>query len=151
MLIIELCSGYGQTIYQNAIKIDIDKTTKPNIIADVRHLPLRQDLQPDILILSPPCTFTTKADWSFPRPGIRESFDVIGACLESVSWLKPKMWILETPIGHLQKFIPSEKVKLRWKSGYDIIQSNADKKISYLFTNKRSKLRSHIKKLIGVD
>lgn len=141
-MIIELCAGWG--FHDDAITIDIDRRFQPTICADVRYLPLRRGLRPKILFMSPPCTFVSNADWKFPRQGIRENFDIIGACLEAVSWLEPDMWIVENPIGsRLWRVVPSEKIKIAW-SAYDMKYKH-----SFLATNKRSMLRSHIRNMIG--
>ena len=114
---IYLCSGLGgKQASEDTVTIDVDPRTKPDIVADVRHLPLRADLRPDRLIMSPPCTFFTYAQ-PFPRPGVGQAFATLGACFEAINWLKPKEWILENPRNHLQRILGKPTFGVRWKAG----------------------------------
>ena len=45
---IDLCSGLGSW-GDDTVRIDIDPKTRPDIIADVRHLPLRAGLKPKLV------------------------------------------------------------------------------------------------------
>ena len=54
-MIIDLCGGIGRWPDDDAIAIDIDLKTKPDILANIRFLPLRQNLRPDLCHASPPC------------------------------------------------------------------------------------------------
>jgi hypothetical protein len=115
---IYLCCGIGgQKATENTVTIDVDENVKPDIVADVRHLPLRPDLRPEKLLMTPPCTFFTYAQ-PFPRPGIGKAFEILGACFEAINYLKPQSWILENPRNHLQKIIGKPKFGIRWKA-YD--------------------------------
>ena len=113
---IYLCSGLGgQKCDDDTITIDIDPYVKPDIVADVRYLPLRPGLKPKTLLMSPPCTYFTYAR-PFPRPGVGEAFAILGACFEAVNYLKPDTWILENPKNHLQRVIGKPKYGIRWKA-----------------------------------
>jgi site-specific DNA-cytosine methylase len=109
-MIIDLCSGEGgfsqafKQAGQEVITIDIDRGFKPTIQADVRFLPLRENLQPDLLFLAPPCNHFSVAGLGFgwPRRGIQRALEIVGACLEAVAWLNPKYWIMENPRGMLR-------------------------------------------------
>ena len=61
-LIIDLCcgkKGSTQSFLENpnyeVITIDIDMKVKPTIVADVRYLPLKDNLKPALVWCSPPC------------------------------------------------------------------------------------------------
>lgn len=104
VLIIELCCGLGRFERPGAdiISIDIDRKVKPTILADIRHLPLRPDLRPDLLHASPPCTYISKARrWGIGwNPlGIAETFRLYAACYEAAYYLNAKNFTLEQPRG----------------------------------------------------
>jgi hypothetical protein len=113
---IYLCCGLGgRFVDDDTITIDVDPKVRPHIVADVRHLPLRPDLKPKKLLMTPPCTFFTYAR-PYPRPGIGKAFEILGACFEAVNYLKPETWILENPRNHLQRIIGKPKFGIRWKA-----------------------------------
>jgi len=111
-LCVDICSGKGG--FSKAFKdhgwdvvtIDILKKFKPTIQADVRHLPLREDLKPEILLASPPCTHFSLSNPRWPRKGIKEAMEIVGACFEAVAALSPKHWVIENPRGRLRKLAP---------------------------------------------
>ena len=131
---IDLCSGLGgfsQAFMSDenweVIRIDINPKFKPTIVADVRYLPLRKDLRPELIVASPPCERFSVACTEFPKKGIRQALEVVGACLEAVVDLKPKYWLLENPRGRLRWFIgkPPQTVHLcnygtRWRKPTDL-------------------------------
>ncbi len=68
-----------------------------------------------VMLMSPPCTFFSRAAHCFPREGIREALEVVGACLDLVVKIQPKYWGLENPEnGYLRMFlgIPQTRLKL---------------------------------------
>jgi hypothetical protein len=101
------------------IGIDIEKKFKPTICADVRYIPLKQGLKPDCLVMSPPCEKFSLMNNFFPKPGIKTALEVVGACLELVSYLLPKKWLLENPKGRLRWFIGIPRTSIRY-SDYDL-------------------------------
>ena len=125
-LCIDLCSGLGgfssaftlDPEYE-VIKIELEKKFKPTIQADVRYLPLKADLRPDVLLASPPCQRFTLMSNFFPKPGIRAALEIVGACLEAVPYLKPKMWAMENPQARLRWFIGIPRQTIRY-SDYDM-------------------------------
>ena len=145
-LIIDLCSGYGgfsqSFLREDVIKIDIDPKVKPDIIADVRYLPLKPKLKPKALLASPPCRFLSKARY-FPRQGIQEALEIVGACLEAVPYLEPETWILENPKGRLRYFLGVPTHSIRYKS-YDLKNKSTD-----LWSNQKSLKRAFIPKEIS--
>jgi len=120
-LCVDLCSGYGgfSQAFENdpeweVVRIDVNPKFRPTIVADVRYLPLREDLRPELLVASPPCEHFSIANPRFPRKGIKHALEVVGACLEAVAILKPKYWLLENPRGRLRWFLgkPRQTVHL---------------------------------------
>ncbi len=120
-LCIDLCAGLGG--FSSAFKFDsswdvvtveLNKKHKPTICADVRHLPIRENIQPDCLLMGPPYERNSIACPRWPQKGIGISLEVVGACLEAVVYLKPKAWLMENPKGRLRWFIqvvPKSTVK----------------------------------------
>lgn len=112
-LCIDLCSGKGgfSSAFKNdvtwdVVTVELKKSFKPTICADVRHLPLKSNLQPDCLLMGPPCERNSIACSQWPKRGIGLAMEIVGACLEAVVSLKPKAWLLENPKGRMRWFIP---------------------------------------------
>jgi site-specific DNA-cytosine methylase len=144
-LIIDLCSGYGGATLESkddVIRIDLNREVKPTIHADVRHLPLIPQLKPDKLWMSPPCTYLSHARPI--RQGIRANLDVVGACLEAVHYLEPKLWILENPNGRLRYFLGPPTLSIRYKA-YDLKNKSTD----LWSNNKKSLKRAFIPKEVS--
>jgi hypothetical protein len=124
-LCVDLCSGEGGTseAFVKAgwfvVRIDIMRKFKPTIIADVCHLPLKENLEPDVLLASPPCQHFSLACCQFPRKGIQEALHIVGACFEAVTFLKPKKWLIENPRARLRHLIGKPKQTIRY-SDYDM-------------------------------
>ena len=125
-LCIDLCAGLGG--FSQAFKVDpawevvtveLNKKQKPTICADVRYLPLKKALEPNVLLASPPCNYFSLACLQFPRVGIKQSLEVVGACFEAVAWLKPKKWLIENPRGRLRAIIGRPPQTIRY-SDYDV-------------------------------
>lgn len=123
--VIDLCSGlegFSQAFKQDSnyevITIELDKKFKPTICADVRYLPLRKNLQPKVLLASPPCNHFSFACLQFPREGVMTALQIVGACFEAVAYLKPKKWLIENPRGRLRHIIGKPKQTVRY-SDYD--------------------------------
>lgn len=114
-LIIDLCCGLGgfteafQRHGFEVIRIDIKREFKPTIIADVRKLPVKNSLKPLFMAASPPCERFSIANRRFPKKGIREALEIVGACLESFVDLETKYWLLENPKGRLRWFLGKPK------------------------------------------
>jgi len=121
-LCIEFCSGkkggsQALTDYE-VVTIDIEKTFKPTIVADVNYLPLKPRLNPDVLLMWPPCDRFNLMSNQWPKIGIKEALTTVGSCLEAVNYLQPKKWLLENPKGRLRWFIgkPTQTI---YYSDYD--------------------------------
>ncbi len=106
---LDLCSGLGGASQPaldrgwKVIRIDIDPRFKPDIVADVRALPLKP-FHVDVLWASPPCDDFTRwgqpETWYFPHHGrtaIRKypTTDLIEAVLKAKDGINPEWWILE--------------------------------------------------------
>jgi hypothetical protein len=124
-LIIDLCAGLGgfSQAFKNdpeyeVVTVELNKKQKPTICADVRFLPFRKGLEPVALLASPPCNHFSLACLQFPRVGVKQALEVVGACFEAVAWLKPKRWLIENPRGRLRQIIGKPKQTIRY-SDYD--------------------------------
>jgi site-specific DNA-cytosine methylase len=121
-LCIDLCSGLGgfsQAFRERqdweVVAIDIDPEMPCDIVADVRYLPLRNDIRPRVVLASPPCERFSLANPRWPKKGIGRALEIVGACLEAIVDLKPDYWALENPKGRLRWFLgsPPHSVRLR--------------------------------------
>jgi hypothetical protein len=111
---IELFSGIGYSL-TNAIRIDFDSKTHPDIVADVRHLPLRPNLPIEHIHGSPPCTYVSKARhwrWGWDPLGIAESLKLLAAFYEAVAYLGAQKITLEIPRGF--EDILGRKIQFRY-------------------------------------
>jgi hypothetical protein len=124
-LCVDLCSGLGgfsQAFQEDSewqvVTVELEKKFKPTVCADVRYLPLKKNLEPEVLLASPPCNHFSLACLQFPRIGVKLALEIVGACFEAVAWLKPKLWLIENPRGRLRKFIGKPKQTIRY-SDYD--------------------------------
>jgi hypothetical protein len=123
-LCIEFCSGKegGSQAFKKAgwevVTLDVDKKFKPSIVADVNHLPLRQKLSPDVLLMWPPCDQFNLMSNQWPKFGVKDALTIVGSCLEAVNWLQPKKWLLENPKGRLRWFIGKPRTTIYY-SDYD--------------------------------
>jgi site-specific DNA-cytosine methylase len=102
-MIIDLCCGIGRwPTDEEVIKIDIQRKVKPDIIADLRQLPLRPGLKPRLVHASPPCKYVSKArrwgmGWN-PK-GVAESFRLLASCFDAFAYLEPETCTIEQPAG----------------------------------------------------
>src|SRR4029077_2812106 len=110
MLTIDLCSGLGGASQafdrDQVVRIDIDRSFRPTIQADVKHLPLRSGLRPDLVIFCPPCQCFSVASithyWNrdrTPKPKTKEAINLVRKGLEELRRLNPRYWIMENPMG----------------------------------------------------
>jgi hypothetical protein len=123
---IDLCAGLGgfSQAFQldsdwEVIRIDISKKFKPTICADVCYLPLKENLQPACLLMAPSCERFSLMGAGWPKKGIAKALTLVGNCLEAVTYLKPKKWLLENPKGRLRWFIGIPRQSIRY-SDYDL-------------------------------
>lgn len=113
-MIIDLCCGLGRFQggqLEDVISIDIQRKTKPTVIADIRYLPLRPKLKPRLCHASPPCKYLSLARarmYGYDEKGLAESLRLVAACFDAFDYLEPKMWTLENPIGVLKRILPTD-------------------------------------------
>jgi hypothetical protein len=101
-MIIDLCSGNGRWPDDDVIRIDMDRRTRPTILADIRYLPLRPGLKPKLVHASPPCLYVSKARrwrWGWNPKGVAESFRLLAACYDAFDYLEGQTCTLEQPAG----------------------------------------------------
>ena len=139
-MIIDLCSGIGRfETDEEVIRIDIDPSTKPDIVADIRHLPLKPGLTPRHCHASPPCEYVSKArrwGWGWNPKGIAESLELVAACYKAFDYLKAETCSLENPAG-LEEIL-GHKVKFKYDK-YDIKNATTN-----FYLNKKSQKRAII-------
>ncbi len=130
-LCIDLCSGLGgfSQAFVDAgwevIRVDNDpkfKDVPHTLIGDIRDTvwlkSLTEQRELILLLASPPCTFFSIAHGHFPRKGIKQALEIVGACFEAVAVLKPKWWLIENPRGYLRGIIGKPRQTIRY-SDYD--------------------------------
>lgn len=96
----------------NVITVDVDGRHRPDLVADVRSLPL--SLGPDVgrpvefLWSSPPCTDFSDAN---PDAPLRPSLDLVFAAMAAVRAIRPRFWIIENVRGAIPHLgIPAQKI-----------------------------------------
>ena len=123
---LDLCSGLGGFSEAfvdggwDVIRIDVDPKFKDipfTVIGDVRDLDFVKktvgNKKVDVILASPPCERFSLACRTFPKEGIMEAMQVVGACLEIVAMFHPKFWVLENPKARLRWFLGSPKGTIR--------------------------------------
>ena len=125
VMLIDLCCGIGRwKTDEEVIKIDIQRKCKPDIIADIRFLPLRPGLKPRLCHASPPCKYVSKARrWAVHNggwnpKGIAESLRLIASCYEAFAYLEPETCTVEQPRGI--EDILGYKVQFTYLKGTDL-------------------------------
>lgn len=119
MNVVDLFSGTGAATQafrdrgHKVVTIDIarNKWCKPDIQADIRHLPLR-NLKPDFVWASPPCT-----EFSFARrvPGdVEAGLNLLAAAYDAIAALDATYWAIENVHGAKKWFGPPTKTVGAW-------------------------------------
>ena len=147
-LIIDLCCGYGR-FTENEISIDVDAKVRPTIVADVRYLPLRPNLNPEFCHASPPCTINSKARyWRYGKPTwpeVAEYLEILAACCRAFEYLGAKTATLENPPGIiLEKTLGEPTVSFT----YEVKEANKGdyvmKKRAWFYSNNKALARARI-------
>ena len=131
----------GWTVFS----VELDRKFNPTAFADVRYLPIRPDIRPDLLWASPPCTEFSRETMPWCRTGKTPSLDLVNAVYAAVELLNPRFWIMENVRG-AQKWIGRAEQHMGpiylWGSfpPVDIEVKNFRKK----FSGDRPELRSEI-------
>ncbi len=157
-LCIDLCSGLGgfSQAFVDAgwevVRIDNDpkfKVVPHTIVRDVRELHLSglpitissklKDYESIIVLFSPMCNHFSTAGLvnGWPRKGIRDAFDLIGAGLEFIAEVREEAgekhaWVMENPVSVIKYFMPKPMARIRL-SDY----GSPNKKPTYLWGNVR--------------
>ena len=98
---LDLCSGLGGASQPaldrgwKVIRVDIDRRFEPDIVADIRALPLKR-FHVDVLWASPPCAeFTRQSLPWFKGRYAPPSVELVRAALAAVRLINPLWWIIE--------------------------------------------------------
>ena len=146
-LIIDICSGRGgatQSFLNNpdyeVITLDTNLKVKPTICCDIRYLPIKNDLKPELVWCSPPCTNLSLAkSKNWINHNIKETFEIIGACFDAVYKLQPKKWCLENPKGRLRWLMPNS-IEIKYATSKEKRMQRG--KLVTKFANKKTNLWS---------
>lgn len=104
MIVIDLFSGLGGFSEaflrrgHTVLRIDLNpkfSSIPHTIIGDVKELPLKREISPDILLMSPPCQEFARFALPWIRTAHEPSVYLIEKALEAKEYLHPKNWILE--------------------------------------------------------
>src|SRR5271167_1106320 len=103
---LDLCSGLGGASQPaldrgwKVIRVDIDPRFKPDIVADVRALPLRP-FHVDVLWASPPCQEFSKQNLRcfYPEPPEPELSIVALVVCPAIERFKPGCWVVENVLA----------------------------------------------------
>lgn len=98
---LDLCSGLGGASQPaldrgwKVIRVDLDPRFKPDIVADVRALPLKP-FHVDVLWASPPCTEFSKHQLKCFYPDAAEpSLEISEGVKAAIERLRPRFWVVE--------------------------------------------------------
>ena len=127
-ILLDLCAGLGgfsqafkERVDWQVVTVDFNPKFNTTMILDLvdavenpDKYPEFWNLNPDVILASPPCERFSLAVNSFPKLGIYQAMRVAGACLEIITKMNPKGWILENPKARLRWFlgVPNKTVNL---------------------------------------
>jgi site-specific DNA-cytosine methylase len=105
LVMLDLCSGFGgaseseQRNGWRVIRLDIEPRVHPDIVADIRTLPLAP-FPVDLLWCSPPCTYYSRYDQRGLFPNEPEpSHELWRACETIIERWQPRFWLIENVRG----------------------------------------------------
>jgi hypothetical protein len=109
---IDICCGLGgwQAPFREdpawrSVGIDINPDVEPDVLGDVRDLPIG-DCDPTLVTASPPCT--QFARWMLPWLDEPDpDLSLVRACLDAIQALNPDWWVLENSRGLHQFWVPA--------------------------------------------
>lgn len=117
LLCLDICSGLGgfSAPFAEAgfevVTVDIERSFRPTIQADASKLPLRDGLEIDMIVASPPCekfsVMSIGRYWKDGRPGkeAAQAGNLVKGILEEIYRLNPKWWVMENPDAMLKRII----------------------------------------------
>ncbi len=126
-LCVDLCSGYGGFSHPfveagfEVIRFDYNEQFKDvpfTFIQDVTKIDEVLEIiggrKVTVVVASPPCERFSIANRMFPKKGVMNALNVVGAVYEIIAALRPKYWIVENPRGRLRWFLgkPNSTVSL---------------------------------------
>ena len=140
-MIIDLCCGIGRFKHpvEEVVSLDFNPVTKPTILCDIKHLPFREGLRPDLVHASPPCKYfsiSRQRVYGHDHIGIAESLELVAACFKAFHYLKTRHWTLENPLGFLSRLFNEAKISYE-------VHDYTDKKTRF-YTDMRSLRRAVI-------
>jgi len=101
--------GFSQAFLDRGhevVKIDIERSFKPNIQADVRFLPIKPTARFDVILASPPCDEFSKDSMPWHEADINKGMELVYVTKEIIDTLKPKFWVIENVRGAVKYFKP---------------------------------------------
>ena len=110
-IIIDLCCGLGGASQAmkdrgwKVISVDIERKFKPDIVADVRLLTLK-NIQPLLVWASPPCGEFAREWMPWTKTGEKPDMSIVKACYEIILEIKPIFWCIENVQGAVKYFKP---------------------------------------------
>ena len=87
----------------SVIRVDFQETFRPDIVADIRKLNLR-NYRPDLIWGSPPCTEFSRVALPWIKDAVEPDMSLVEAFHNIVDELKPRWWILENVQGAVRYF-----------------------------------------------
>jgi len=87
------------------VRVELDATHRPDVVADVRHLPLSR-CRPDLVWASPPCTEFSRESMPWCRTGRAPSLDLARATIAAIAHLDPRWWVIENVRGAVKWLEP---------------------------------------------
>ena len=110
MKVLDLFSGLGG--FSQAFKerghdvtgVDIDRSLKPDIQADVRYLPIRDEARFDVILASPPCEEFSKDFMPWHEGDVEKGLELVYVTRDIIQQFKPRFWVVENVIGAVRYF-----------------------------------------------
>jgi site-specific DNA-cytosine methylase len=87
------------------VSVEMESRFRPDVVADVRQLALRDGLAPDLLWASPPCEAFSRSAMPW-HPDEEPDLELVLAAREAVRRLEPKWWVIENVKGAVRWLTP---------------------------------------------
>jgi hypothetical protein len=124
--VLDLCSGTGSATRafeergHNVVRLDLcTDLGRPDILADIRFLPIRTGLRWDLVWCSPPCTEFSRMSmpWQADFKG-KPSLHLVETCKRIIEEMAPTFWILENVRGSQPHIEPLLGPSRHWGPWY---------------------------------